>query len=709
MLGRWWWILAAVSVAAAQWKSAAPIIYNIDYQDGHVGSAAYLKTIADAPPDLLHVGEDVVFSSVFGTKDGYAGVEAAKAKVLSPEEVEAKFREVSDYVDSLHRAGVRWVIPYLNNQLIFAEPATRGGFLAFFDRWEQFQRFGFGPRPETDILAARRFIPFEKLRYPKQDQPYYPNRDLALCSNHPVWLRFLRAVAANTARSGYDGAFVDVMTLRDYCESCERKFRAWVERRFPPAERVRRYGAALGAEPRLGHPGEGALWADSQAFWSAGNAELLRALREEGARTKPGFFVIPNLGPFAHADGVIKRATQGMDPGAWAPESAMILFEEMQRPGRLRGDFFIDNVLAYKLAFAVGTRAGMLLYLAQEAAGIELAMAEAGAGGGGALIQGYYRAPEARRKHRAFFEKERDLFEGYTPLSPVAVLFDYAQLYWGNRTHLQALYRLSEHLARRHVPFDLVTPAQVATGRLKPYRAVLTPAAAYLADGCVRALQAFAAGGGLWVDVGASGRFDDAGIPRREPVLRGRTAAWPSLDHLLAYPSFALYLLTEEQANELKEIDALTQAALRGEFGAPAQRPVADLVRVLEEALQRKLSPLPESKDEALRVHLWRREEPGGETLTAHLVNYDCPIPLQASFRKSGFDLGGPAADYAPRPRNNLRVRVPVPRGRVTRVQLASPDADGRQDLPFEPAAGAVEFTVPALRIYQIAAVSVRY
>ncbi|MFN0172787.1 MAG: hypothetical protein ACKV22_40925, partial [Bryobacteraceae bacterium] len=43
--------------------------------------------------------------------------------------------------------------------------------------------------------------------------------------------------------------------------------------------------------------------------------------------------VHPNLGPFAHADGVIKRATQGMDPGAWAPESAMILFEEMQRAG----------------------------------------------------------------------------------------------------------------------------------------------------------------------------------------------------------------------------------------------------------------------------------------------------------------------------------------------------------------------------------------
>ncbi|MFN0169154.1 MAG: hypothetical protein ACKV22_22240, partial [Bryobacteraceae bacterium] len=362
----------------------------------------------------------------------------------------------------------------------------------------------------------------------------------------------------------------------------------------------------------------------------------------------------PNLGPFAHADGVIKRATQGMDPGAWAPESAMILFEEMQRAGHLRGPYYIDNILQYKLSFAVGVRAGMLLYLAQETAGIELAMAEAGAGGGGALIQGYYRSPESRRKYRAFFQKNPGLFEGYTPLSDVAVLFDYEQLYWGNRTHLQDLYRLSEYLSRKHVQFDIVTPKQAAEGRLPRYQAAITPAASYLSDGCVRALQNFASAGGLWLDIGDSGRFDDAGIPRTQPVLRGNAVRRQSLDDLIPYPSFALYLLTEDQANELSDISALADAGLRGEHGAPARKPSAGLLTVLEQSLKRTLSPLPASGDEALRIHLWSRAEKDGQTLSAHLVNYDCPIPMKAKLQKGGFEPGGAAREIEPRVRRRF-------------------------------------------------------
>lgn len=641
-----WLALLVIPLGAADWKSAPPITYNIDYKDGHIGSAEYLKMIRDAPPDLLHVGEDVVFSSVFGTKDGYAGVQAAKGKVLTTAEVEAKIREVTGYVSGLHQAGVRWVIPYINNQLIFANPATRGGFLAFFDHWDQYRPFGFGPRPDTGMMAARRFVPFQRLDYSRADQAFYPNQAISLCSNHPTWRQFLLAVTANIARCGYDGEFVDVMTLRDYCQYCQCKFRSYIERKYTPAERMRRFGAAAAADIRLGYPGDGALWMDTQAFWSRGNAELLHALREEGAKTIPGFFVIPNLGPFAHADGVIKRAAQGMDPGAWAPESALIMFEEMQRPGHLRNGYYIDNVLQYKLSFSIGARAGMLLYLAQEAPGIELAMAEAGAGGGGALIQGYYRSPESRRKYRAFYERSRDLFDGYTPISDVAVLFDYEQLYWGNRTHLQYLYRLSDYLSRRHIQFDIVSPKQAAEGRLRCYRAVITPAATYLSDTCVHALQRFAGSGGLWLDIGASGRLDDAGIPRAESALRGNVVRYRSLDEVAAYPSFALYLLTEDQANEMKDISALADAGLRGEHGAPGGQPSADLQAVIENSLKRTLSPLPGSGDEALRVHLWGRNGKDGQTLTVHLVNYDCPIPVKAGFQKGDFEPGGPEPEF---------------------------------------------------------------
>ena len=115
-------LLMPVALSAAgndSWRTAVPIIYNIDYGDGHVGSPEFLKQIQEAPPQLMHVGEDVPFSSVYGTKDGYAG---NRTRDLTPEEVRAKITELKAYVTSLHSAGVEWVIPYINNKTVIGDP-----------------------------------------------------------------------------------------------------------------------------------------------------------------------------------------------------------------------------------------------------------------------------------------------------------------------------------------------------------------------------------------------------------------------------------------------------------------------------------------------------------------------------------------------------------------------------------------------------------
>ncbi len=72
-----------------EWKTSIPFTYLIDYSQGHVNNPEYLKKIAEAPPTLMHVGEDVVFSSVFGTKEGFGGPQGTRTKLITAREAQA--------------------------------------------------------------------------------------------------------------------------------------------------------------------------------------------------------------------------------------------------------------------------------------------------------------------------------------------------------------------------------------------------------------------------------------------------------------------------------------------------------------------------------------------------------------------------------------------------------------------------------------------
>ncbi len=593
----------------SEWKTSRPITYCIDYQAGHVGNRDYLKKISAAPPDLLHVGEDIPFSRVYGTKDGYAG---DKFKLLSAAELHPKIADVSTYVDSLHRSGVRWVIPYINNKALFGDHVRRTGFWQVYDQWEQYAEFGFGPRPPEDPVLAQVQYPFRTIRISKPEDPHYPRKLYQMCINHPTWRQYLLAMTANVAKCGYDGTFVDEMDCRDYCNYDEAAFRQYVRKRFDAVERRRRYGTSDVESLRLGYPGQGALWHDTQEFWAESNAELLTAIRDEGRKYRPDFFVVPNYGPYSHFDGLNRRITSGKDPARWARASRMIMFEEWHRPGQLGENVFIDFRLQYKIAYALRFQAGLLSYLAQEAAGIELSMAEAGAGGGGALIQPYYNAPESRRKFGRFFKDRSDLFEGYESNADVGVLFQYDQLYWGNVTHSQNIYRLAEYLSNQHILYDLLPPSEATPARLSRYKAVITPSLRYLSDTVLSGLRAYTAAGGTWLDVGKSGQFDEAGHLRLRTVRpaasermgKGHILRRDDLAELIEYHPFALYLLNEDQNNSLKETRAVMEAALAGEIPVRTARPREDL-RLLLEALARKFhTPPAATRDRAAPTSL---------------------------------------------------------------------------------------------------------
>jgi len=679
---------------AGEWKTTVPFTYNIEYGSEHVGSQKYLKMIGEAPPDMLHVGEDLPFSSTFGTKRDYAGVKADLFKLLTAEEVRSKIADLQQYTTSLHKAGVKLVIPYICNELAFGDHVPRTGFFEFFDHWDRYAEFGYPPKPAADILLARKHYPFQGIRRSRAGSGFQPFKVYSMCTNNPEWRAHLLAATANAARCGYDGIFVDVMTLHDYCPHCQRKFRAHLAGKYPAAERLRRLGVAQVEQISLGVQGDGALWVETQSFWADSSAELLAAVAAEGRKTNPKFFAVPNLGPLAHADGVQKRVGEGMNPFTWARATDLFLVEEMQRPGHVLGGYFIHNILQYKLAFAAGFRAGMLLYKSQDPAGIELSMAEAGAGGGGALIQGGYKAPESRRKYRRFFDQNRDLWDGYESLADVAVVFDYDQLYWLNRSNLQAAYRLVDYLSERHILFDLVTPAQVASGKLSRYQAVVTPSLKYLSGAALSALREYRARGGVWIDAGDSGRLSDAGELRTSSA--GASAAFRDLDELIEYPRFAVYLLKEDDANEINEITVTLKAVLEGENPLPPSRVKRDLQALIEEKSKRPLAVVAGDRMAGVRVAAYRRGSVQGEKTVAHFVNYNCQMALDA---KENWNL-------SPQPVREIQARLPA-RG-VKSVRCIDPDGAPPQQLAFTQKGATVEFTVPEVRIYKIVEINGR-
>jgi hypothetical protein len=79
-----------------------------------------------------------------------------------------EFARLQGYVRSLHEAGVDTVIPYIRDVLVFGDHIKRTGFWEFYDRWDDYERFGFGKRPAAD--------PVEWMQ--KERRNVFPEKDL---------------------------------------------------------------------------------------------------------------------------------------------------------------------------------------------------------------------------------------------------------------------------------------------------------------------------------------------------------------------------------------------------------------------------------------------------------------------------------------------------------------------------------------------------
>jgi hypothetical protein len=174
------------------------------------------------------------------------------------------------------------------------------------------------------------------------------------------------------------------------------------------------------------------------------------------------------------------------------------------------------------------------------------------------------------------------------------------------------------------------------------------------------------------------------------------------LGAVVRLPHFALYLLNENEANDLKEIVKLYEASKLPEFPFPPSPEGEDLQFLLERSIGTRLSVIPQKDLEGLRCSVWQKREAAGEVITAHLVNYCSPIPTGAEFVGGRFKLGGPPEQYAPRILNDVVVRLRLPQRKIASVTAFDPDSAGSTAIEYWQQGDWTEFKLPPIRVYRI-------
>ena len=211
-------------------RTASPVTYIIDYTVDHLANAGYLKTLGEAPPQFLHVGQGTPFAGASGpvvvTKElTYVGL-----NLLTPKELRARIQSIKKFVASVHAAGVERVFPYICNQTIAGDPEKRLGFWDFYDHWNDYQEFGIPPKPLTDPLRwmQRDAAGHVHFNYAKAHERYVPQSRWAPCPNNEYWRGYLEFITEQVAGCGHDSIFVDNNTLHCYCAYCQKAFQRYL-------------------------------------------------------------------------------------------------------------------------------------------------------------------------------------------------------------------------------------------------------------------------------------------------------------------------------------------------------------------------------------------------------------------------------------------------------------------------------------------------
>ncbi len=239
-----------------------------------------------------------------------------------------------------------------------------------------------------------------------------------------------------------------------------------------------------------------------------------------------------------------------------------------------------------------------------------------------------------------FFHTRRDLLREAKVVADIAVLRSFASQVFADSKYARLTYQVEQALIENRTCFQIIYDQHL--NDLKRYRVLVLAGCVGLSDQHIKQIEQYVESGGRVCIIGPVATHDEWMLPRNlENALRRK----PALHHLPASHVIRI-------AHDGNIIDAIRRACA-GRFALAVQA-APGLHSELTEQVGRRL---------------------------VHLVNYRTDEPAK-----------------------NVVTRVRLPSGSHARmVMLASPERKRDLQLPFEEQDGVVAFTVPEVRVYEIA------
>ncbi len=269
---------------------------------------------------------------------------------------------------------------------------------------------------------------------------------------------------------------------------------------------------------------------------------------------------------------------------------------------------------------------------------------------------------------------------------------------------MEDTYRVAEELMAKHVLFDILVERNLRPGELEGYDLVIACGLENISDLQVQTLLGYIEKGGTLLGVGEIGARDQRGQKRMGGALgsilasswedggevetashgEGQCIRAPSLDRLLSPAPFELFMLSEQECNDIDRIFGL----IRRSEGDEGKRRRNLVKTIYNSGLDVGIS----NCEETLRFNAYLR--PGGEPVLAiHAVNYNIPI--------HGMGESGPVV-----PAKDVSLNMPLPSGfEPDRGVIYDPPEIAGRPLELSEDNGTLTIQLQEVGIYSLAGI----
>jgi hypothetical protein len=479
-----------------------------------------------------------------------------------------------------------------------------------------------------------------------------------------------------------------------HCDACTRGFRAYLNRKYAPAQRRERFGfenVDFVNPPQWNWQNPPSrmqvIYDPAIQEWIAYRCQLMSdALHQMATFAKSlNPEVVIEINPHGITGG--NRAWEaGIDHSRLLKWTQAFWTEESIDPGFVADGRLLSHIRSYKLARTY--RNVLMTYISDN----PVAMAEGLAFNQTIGFAGTDPLRPPMLRYIDFYRKNRDLFIGTQDVANVAVLRSYPSIAYNQRNVQLATILVEQALIQGRIPFDLVFDEHLAD--LSKYKVLILPDTECLSDAQLALIRNFVAGGGGLVATGQAGRYDQWRRLRVSPGLKGLVDAQPPARDY------------EEQVVTVE----VGGAPVRKDYEKgrvvyiPAVRfdgPLPEFGKYFE--VDPRFWKLPRNAQDITDGVLWAArdfipvtvggpgylvantvEQTGERRMIVHLVNYNA--------------VEIPAMDP-------VEVTCHIPAGESAKaVRVVSPDADGLQAVGMKSDGSTVSFRVP-VKSYSMAVV----